>query len=62
MVDDAIVVVENVARHMRTGMPRIQAALISSRQLLVPIIAMTLTLSNGVCTNWFLNWFDWRSI
>lgn len=45
MVDDAIVVVENVARHMREGKPRFQAALISSRQLLVPVIAMTLTLA-----------------
>ncbi|MCG7542392.1 efflux RND transporter permease subunit [Pseudoalteromonas sp. CO348] len=45
VVDDAIVVVENVARHMREGKPRLQAALISSRQLLVPIIAMTLTLA-----------------
>jgi multidrug efflux pump len=45
VVDDAIVVVENVARHMRAGVPRIQAALMSSRQLLVPIIAMTLTLA-----------------
>lgn len=45
VVDDAIVVVENVARYMREGMSRTQAALISSRQLLVPIIAMTLTLA-----------------
>lgn len=45
VVDDAIVVVENVARHMREGKPRLQAALISSRQLLIPVIAMTLTLA-----------------
>jgi len=45
VVDDAIVVVENVARHMREGKGRFEAALISSRQLLVPIIAMTLTLA-----------------
>ena len=45
VVDDAIVVVENVARHMREGKPRLKAALISSRQLLVPVIAMTLTLA-----------------
>lgn len=45
VVDDAIVVVENVARHMREGKSRFMAALISSRQLLVPIIAMTLTLA-----------------
>lgn len=45
VVDDAIVVVENVARYMREGMTRMQAALASSRQLFAPIIAMTLTLS-----------------
>lgn len=45
VVDDAIVVVENVARHMRNGMSRIDAALISSRQLLTPILSMTITLA-----------------
>jgi len=45
VVDDAIVVVENVARHMREGHGRLQAALESSRELLSPIIAMTATLA-----------------
>jgi multidrug efflux pump len=45
VVDDAIVVVENVARHMRLGKGRFEAALISSRELLKPIIAMTFTLA-----------------
>ncbi|MBF7073638.1 efflux RND transporter permease subunit [Glaciecola sp. MH2013] len=45
VVDDAIVVVENVARYMREGMTRMQAALASSRQLLAPIISMTVTLA-----------------
>ena len=45
VVDDAIVVVENVARYLRDGMSRRDAALASSRQLLTPIIAMTLTLA-----------------
>jgi len=45
VVDDAIVVVENVARLMRQGLSKFDAALISSRQLLVPIISMTLTLA-----------------
>jgi multidrug efflux pump len=45
VVDDAIVVVENVSRYMREGMSRTQAALASSRQLVAPIIAMTLTLA-----------------
>lgn len=45
VVDDAIVVVENVARHMREGLSRTEAALVSSRELLTPIITMTLTLA-----------------
>ncbi|MCB5228181.1 efflux RND transporter permease subunit [Alishewanella sp. 16-MA] len=45
VVDDAIVVVENVARHMRNGMSRLDAALLSSRQLLAPIISMTIILA-----------------
>ena len=45
VVDDAIVVVENVARYMREGMSRFDAALASSRQLLSPIVGMTLTLA-----------------
>ncbi len=44
VVDDAIVVVENVARNLREGMTRREAALASSRRLLSPIIAMTVTL------------------
>ncbi|MGI9277176.1 MAG: efflux RND transporter permease subunit [Endozoicomonas sp.] len=45
VVDDAIVVVENVARHMQQGRSRLDAALKSSRELLSPIVAMTLTLA-----------------
>jgi multidrug efflux pump len=45
VVDDAIVVVENVARHVQEGRSRIEAALLSSRELLAPIIAMTFTLA-----------------
>ena len=45
VVDDAIVVVENVGRFMREGMSRTEAALKSSRQLLAPIVGMTLTLA-----------------
>src|SRR5438128_12455346 len=45
VVDDAIVVVENVERHMREGMSRMQAALKGARELIGPIIAMTLTLA-----------------
>lgn len=45
VVDDAIVVMENVSRYMREGKTRVQAALASSRQLLSPIIGMTITLA-----------------
>jgi len=45
VVDDAIVVVENVSRFMREGMGRTQAALASSRQLLIPIVGMSITLA-----------------
>ncbi len=45
VVDDAIVVVENVGRHIQMGKGRFEAALISSRELLSPIIAMTFTLA-----------------
>src|SRR5438876_7170432 len=45
VVDDAIVVVENVERHMREGMSRMQAALVGARELIGPIIAMTFQLA-----------------
>ncbi len=45
VVDDAIVVVENVERHVREGKSRIEAALVGARELLGPIIAMTITLA-----------------
>jgi multidrug efflux pump len=44
VVDDAIVVVENVHRHIEMGKPRIQAAIDGARELGLPIIAMTTTL------------------
>jgi multidrug efflux pump len=44
VVDDAIVVVENVERHVREGRTRVQAALIAARELVGPILAMTVTL------------------
>jgi multidrug efflux pump len=45
VVDDAIVVVENVERHIAEGMSRINAALVGARELIGPIIAMTITLA-----------------
>ncbi len=45
VVDDAIVVVENVERHLREGQTRLQAAFLGARELVGPIIAMTITLA-----------------
>src|SRR5437879_290746 len=45
VVDDAIVVVEHVDRRVREGKTRIQAALVRARELVGPIIAMTITLA-----------------
>jgi multidrug efflux pump len=45
VVDDAIVVVENVERHVRLGKTRLEAALVGARELRGPIIAMTITLA-----------------
>ena len=44
VVDDAIVVVENVERHIRAGKTPLEASLLGARELVGPIIAMTITL------------------
>jgi multidrug efflux pump len=44
VVDDAIVMVENIERHIEEGKTPIQAALVGARELGGPIIAMTVTL------------------
>lgn len=44
VVDDAIIVVENVHRHIEQGESRMQAALKGARELAIPIVAMTTTL------------------
>ena len=45
VVDDAIVVVENVERHLREGLSPIEAAILGARELIGPVIAMTITLA-----------------
>src|SRR5512141_2662491 len=45
VVDDAIVVVENVERHLREGLRPVDAALRGARELVGPIISMTITLA-----------------
>ncbi|GAB1616297.1 MexW/MexI family multidrug efflux RND transporter permease subunit [Pseudomonas sp. NGC7] len=45
VVDDAIVVVENVHRHIEEGQTPVAAALAGAREIAGPVIAMTLTLA-----------------
>ena len=45
VVDDAIVMVENVERHLHEGKRPVQAAIDAARELVGPIIAMTITLA-----------------
>src|SRR3990167_7727705 len=45
VVDDAIVVLENIHRHIENGLTRMQAAIKGSQEIATPVIAMTLTLA-----------------
>jgi multidrug efflux pump len=45
VVDDAIVIVENVERHLHMGQKPFEAAIRAARELVGPIIAMTITLA-----------------
>ncbi|KAK83243.1 RND transporter, HAE1 family [Bordetella holmesii CDC-H635-BH] len=44
VVDDAIVVLENIFRHIENGVPRRQAAIQGSREIGFAVVAMTMTL------------------
>ena len=44
VVDDAIIIVENVNRHLKDGMKATDAAILAARELASPIIAMTIVL------------------
>jgi multidrug efflux pump len=46
VVDDAIVMVENIERHLHMGKTPFQAAIDAARELIGPIIAMTVTLAS----------------
>ncbi|MBC7800370.1 MAG: efflux RND transporter permease subunit, partial [Gemmatimonadaceae bacterium] len=46
VVDDAIVVLENIYRHIEEGMPRMEAAMQGAREIAFAVIAMTLTLAS----------------
>ena len=45
VVDDAIVVVENVYRHIEEGRTPVQASLIGAREIVGPVVSMTITLA-----------------
>ncbi|TLZ48995.1 MAG: multidrug transporter subunit MdtC [Gammaproteobacteria bacterium] len=44
VVDDAVVVLENVSRHMEAGVPRLQAALQGAREVGFTVLSMSLSL------------------
>ena len=45
VVDDAIVVLENIVRHMEMGKPRLEAALEGGKEIAFTILSMTLSLA-----------------
>ena len=45
VVDDAIVMLENIVRHMEMGKPRLQAALDGSKEIAFTIVSMTISLA-----------------
>ena len=45
VVDDAIVIVENVERHLSDGMKPFDAAILGARELVGPVVSMTVTLA-----------------
>jgi len=44
VVDDAIVVVENISRHIEAGMPRMEAALLGAREVGFTVLSMSISL------------------
>ncbi|HXJ00070.1 MAG TPA: efflux RND transporter permease subunit [Micropepsaceae bacterium] len=44
VVDDAVVVLENISRHLEEGMPRMQAALLGAREVGFTVLSMTVSL------------------
>lgn len=45
VVDDAIVVVENIHRHIEEGLTPVKAAILGAREIVWPVIGMTITLA-----------------
>ncbi|MGB8332334.1 MAG: efflux RND transporter permease subunit [Polyangiales bacterium] len=62
VVDDAIIIIENIYRHLEEGMPRRKAAVVGTEEVFWPVVASTLTswaaflpllLMEGVLGNFF---------
>ncbi|MBO7454030.1 MAG: efflux RND transporter permease subunit [Alphaproteobacteria bacterium] len=47
VVDDAIVVLENIHKHMEKGLDKMKASLVGSNEIFFSIVAMTLTLASA---------------
>lgn len=45
VVDDAIVVVENISRHLEMGQPPMKAAIYGAREIAMPVVTMSITLA-----------------
>lgn len=43
VVDDAIIIIENIYRHMEEGMPRRRAAVVGTQEVFWPVVSSTLT-------------------
>ena len=43
VVDDAIIIIENIYRHMEEGMPRRRAAIVGTQEVFWPVVSSTLT-------------------
>ena len=48
VVDDAIVVLENITRHVEQGMPRLRAALLGAREVGFTVLSMSAVADRGV--------------
>ena len=59
VVDDAIIVVENVHRHIEDGVSPLKAAMMSAKELTKPIVRHYSGINRGVFTHWFYGRINW---
>ena len=62
VVDDAIVVVENVERHLKNGESAFRAAIIGTREIALPVITMTITLAAVYSPDRAARWSDRHAV